>query len=124
MALGPPTLPWRLAALAALLSLVLATAAAAQASLSLEQRGACREKVEDVYWAHRLWPQENKAPKPPRETVMPRSAVAMRVEDSLRHEAALAALWDRPLTPEAVQAEIDREARSTRDPAMLRALWT
>jgi N-acetylneuraminic acid mutarotase len=123
MVLGPRTPRWRLATLAALLSLGFATAAAAQAGLSFERRVACREKVEDVYWAHRLWPPENKTPKPPRETVVPRSAVAMRVEESLRYEAALAAVWDRPLTPEVIQAEIDREAGSTRDPAMLRALW-
>jgi N-acetylneuraminic acid mutarotase len=123
MALAPSSLLRRAAALAALLSLSLATAAAAQAALSFEQRVTCREKVEDVYWAHRLWPRENKTSKPPREAVAPRSAVAMRVEESLRYEAALAALWGRPLTPQVVQAEIDREARSTRDPAMLRALW-
>lgn len=123
MTLASSALLWRPAALAALLSLGPATAAAAQATLSFEQRVACREKVEDVYWAHRLWPRENRAPKPPREAVVPRSAIARRVEESLRYEAALSGVWGRPLTPEVVQAEIDREARSTRDPAMLRALW-
>ncbi len=114
----------RQAALAALLSLGLATAAAAQAPLTFEQRVSCREKVEDVYWAHRLWPRENRAPKPPRAAVVPRKAVARRVEEALRYEAALAAVWSTPLAPEVIQAEIDREARSTRDPAMLSALWT
>jgi hypothetical protein len=99
---GPRTLRrTRPAALAAVLSLGLATAAAAQAALTFEQRVACREKVEDVYWAHRLWPRENRAPKPPR------AAVARRVEEALRYEAALAALWGKPLAPEVIQAEID-----------------
>ena len=105
-----------------LVMLGLGGATQAQAALSLEQRVACREKVEDVYWAHRIWPRENRTPKPPREVAVPRSAIARRLEESLRYESALAAIWGTPLSPEAIQAEIDREARSSRDPAMLREL--
>ena len=109
---------WALAAVA-----FMGFSATATASLSFEERVACRAKVEDVYWAHRIWPHENRSPKPARETVEPYSAIAQRVEESLLYEMALETLWRRLLSPELIQAEIDREARSTRDPAMLRELW-
>ena len=102
---------------------LLAVAAHAGAAMTLEERIACREKVEDVYWAHRLWPSENQGPKPAREAVTPHAAIAARVEESLRYEAALGELWQEALSPQVIQAEMDREARASRDPAMLRELW-
>jgi len=102
---------------------LLAFAAHAAPAMTLEERIACREKVEDVYWAHRIWPQENQGRKPAREAVAPHAAIAARVEESLRYETALGELWQEALSPQAIQDEMDREARATRDPAMLRELW-
>lgn len=102
---------------------LLAIAAHAGAAMTLDERIACREKIEDVYWAHRLWPKENQGQKPARETVAPHATVAARVEESLRYETAIGELWQEALSPQVIQAEMDREARATRDPAMLRELW-
>jgi N-acetylneuraminic acid mutarotase len=102
---------------------LLAFAAHAGPAMTLEERIACREKIEDVYWAHRIWPQENQGQKPAREAVVPHAAIAARVEESLRYETAIGELWQEALSPQAIQAEMDREARATRDPAMLRELW-
>ncbi len=102
---------------------LLAIVAHAGPAMTLDERIACREKIEDVYWAHRLWPNENQGPKPEREAVMPHAAIAARVEESLRYETAIGELWEEALSPQVIQAEMDREARASRDPAMLRELW-
>jgi hypothetical protein len=102
---------------------LLAFAAHAAPAMTLDERIACREKIEDVYWAHRIWPQENQGQKPAREAVAPHAAIAARVEESLRYETALGELWQEALSPQAIQDEMDRQARATRDPAMLRELW-
>ncbi|MEO8502592.1 MAG: hypothetical protein ABI609_01735 [Acidobacteriota bacterium] len=92
-------------------------------ALTLAERIACRAKVEDVYWAHRIWPAENKTPKPPRDQVVSDAEIAAQVEESLLYEAALERFWQQRLTPEIVQVEIDRQAHNTRDSRMLRELW-
>jgi N-acetylneuraminic acid mutarotase len=102
---------------------LLAFAAHAAPAMTLEERIACREKIEDVYWAHRIWPRENQGQKPAREAVAPHAAIVARVEESLRYETALGELWQEALSPQAIQDEMDRQARATRDPAMLRELW-
>jgi N-acetylneuraminic acid mutarotase len=102
---------------------LLAVAAHAGLAMTLDERIACREKIEDVYWAHRLWPNENQGQKPAREAVAPHAAIAARVEESLRYETAIGELWEEALSPQVIQAEMDREARASRDPAMLRELW-
>ncbi len=91
-------------------------------TMTFEERVDCRAAVENVYWAHRVWPAENRTPKPPRELVLPRAAIARQVADSLRYETALERVWGRGITPPELQAELDRQARDTRDPEMLRDL--
>jgi len=88
-------------------------------SLTLEQRVACAEKVADVYWDHRIWPDANTNPKPDRSEVVPRSQVAAGVEKSLVQEAVLEHLQGEPLTSRQVQRELDRMARSTQHPRLL-----
>src|SRR5258708_7366702 len=102
---------------------LLAIAAHAGAAMTLDERIACREKVEDVYWAHRLWPKENQGQKPAREAVAPHATIAARVEESLRYETAIGELWQEALSPQVIQAEMDREARATPDPPLLPRLW-
>jgi len=115
--------PRRRLCLALLLALPWAGQASAAAPLGFARRVACRERVEDVYWRHRLWPPENPGRKPPLAAVLSRRQIAAKVEESLRYEAALADLWHRPLTAAVLQAELERQARSTRRPEVLHELW-
>ena len=46
-----------------------------------------------------------------------------KVEDYLRNSQALADYWQRPLTAEQLQAEMDRMAQHTRQPEMLHELF-
>jgi uncharacterized repeat protein (TIGR01451 family) len=91
--------------------------------LTFEQRVACVEKVEDVYWSHRIWPDANSGPKPLRHEVVPRSQIAAMVERSLLQEAALEHLTGEPLAPRHIQRELDRIAAGTKNHALLRDVF-
>src|SRR5262245_46468053 len=91
--------------------------------LTIEQRAAARKAVEAIYWRHRIWPQENKSPKPPLSAVLPDAEIRVRVLDALRKSQALESLWDRTITRDELQSELDRMARDSRDPRMLRELF-
>ncbi len=90
--------------------------------LGFEERVAAQRAIEEVYWRHRIWPRENPAPKPPLSVVLPDDAIRAKVEDYLRKSNALETWWQRPITVEQLQAELDRMARDTRDAEMLREL--
>jgi hypothetical protein len=96
---------------------------AAQRSLTFEERVAYQQAIEKVYWRHRIWPGENPEPKPSLDQVMPLSTIGEQVEDYLRQSEALEAYWQRPITGEQLQAEMDRMARQTKRPEMLEELW-
>jgi len=89
----------------------------------LDDAVAARRAVERVYWAHRLWPEDNAQAKPRLESVLPDAAVRARVEDAWRKSRALDTLWSRPLTGAALQAELDRMAASTRAPEVLQEIF-
>ena len=91
--------------------------------LSFEDRVAAQRAIEEVYWSHRIWPRENPAPKPPLDEVMPADAIRARVSGYLAKSSALAEIWQRPITAEQLQAELDRMSTQTRDPGILRELF-
>ncbi len=91
--------------------------------LTIEDRVAAQTAIERVYWAHRIWPTENPGPKPSLEAVMPESAIRAKVEDYLRKSNALEEYWQRPITADQLQAEMQRMARETRDGVMLRDIF-
>ena len=121
----PGVLPGRVSLAVASLALAMggARATARHHSLTLDDRVAAQHAIEEVYWRHRIWPNENVAPKPGLDAVMPPSMLRSRVEDALRESNALAAIWHRPVTAEQLQAELDRIAKNTHDPAVLRELF-
>jgi N-acetylneuraminic acid mutarotase len=98
-------------------------AASARSDLTFEERVAAQRAIEQVYWSHRIWPKENAAPKPPLSAVLPEAAIRAKVEDYLRASNALDRFWHRPISAANLQAELDRLARDSKDPAMLRELF-
>ena len=54
---------------------------------------------------------------------MSQTQIEEKVRDYLRNSQALEDYWKRPITPEQLQAEMDRMAKQTRDPEMLRELF-
>jgi hypothetical protein len=92
--------------------------------LTFEDRVGAQEAIERVYFEHRIWPKENPGPKPPFERMISRAQIEGKVEDYLKKSAALEKFWQRPLTAEHLQAEMDRMAKQTKDPNTLRELFT
>src|SRR2546422_6017968 len=84
--------------------------------LTFEERVAAQRAIEQVYWNHRIWPEGNPMPKPPLSAVLSDAALRGKVVRSLEESNALDQLWRRPISASQLQAELDRMARSTRDP--------
>ena len=94
-----------------------------QRTLSFEERVSYQRAIEDVYWRHRIWPKERPDPKPSLDSVMSNAQLEKKVTDYLRNSQALENYWQRPITAEQLQAEMDRMATHTRQPEVLRELF-
>jgi hypothetical protein len=92
-------------------------------TLSFGERVTYQRAIEDVYWRHRIWPNERRDPKPPLDSVMPLAQLEKRVADYLRKSQTLEDYWQRSITAEQLQAEMDRMAADTKQPEVLRELF-
>ena len=86
----------------------------AAAGLTFTQRVAYQRAIEEIYWRHRIWPKENSEPKPSLDEVMSAEQIEKKVEDYLRESQALEDYWQRPITPDQLQAEMERIAGHTK----------
>ncbi len=96
-------------------------------TLTFAKRVAYQRAIEDVYWRHRIWPRsrgERPDPKPSLGTVMSQAQLEKKVTDYLRKSQALEDYRQRPITPEQLQTEMDRMAKHTKQPEVLRELFT
>jgi len=100
-----------------------ATNTASQRTLSFADRVAYQRAVEEVYWLHRIWPKENPRPKPSLDEVMSQEQIEQKVDEYLRNSQLLADQWQKPITPEQLQTEINRMASHSRQPEVLRELF-
>src|SRR5947199_669420 len=100
-----------------------APAKAAQRALTFAERVSYQRAIEGVYWRHRIWPKERPDPKPSLDAVMTQAQLEKKVADYLRKSQALEDYWQRPLTAEQLQAEMDRMAKHTRQPEVLQTLF-
>src|SRR6266568_8982795 len=94
-----------------------------QRTLTFAERVAYQRAIEDVYWRHRIWPKERPDPKPSLDAVMSQTQLENKVKDYLRKSQALEDYWQRPLTAEQLQAEMERMAQNTKQPEVLRELF-
>src|SRR5213592_1705648 len=92
-------------------------------TLTFEERVAYQRAIEEVYWRHRLWPEERPDPKPSLGAVMSHAELENKVGDYLRNSQALEDYWQRPITAEKLQAEMNRMAQHTKQPEVLRELF-
>src|SRR5882724_11724865 len=90
--------------------------------LTFAERVVYQTAIEDIYWRHRIWPKENLNPKPSLDAVMSRVQLEKKVTDYLRKSQALEDYWQRPIAAEQLQAEMDRMAKHTKKPEVLREL--
>ena len=94
-----------------------------QRTLTFQERVAYQRAIEEVYWRHRIWPKERHDPKPSVDAVMSQAQLEKKVQDYLRESQALEDYWQRPITSEELQAEMDCMAKRTRQPEVLRELF-
>jgi hypothetical protein len=106
-----------------LLVMAFQVVAVATRPLTFEARVKAQEAIERVYYNHRIWPKENPGPKPPFEQMMPEAMLVAKVTDYLKKSAALDEFWQKPITAEQLQAEMERMAKGTKDPATLKELF-
>src|SRR5882757_1210095 len=92
-------------------------------TLTFADRVAYQRAIEDVYWRHRIWPSERPDRKPSLDAIMSQADLEKKVADYLRKSQALEDYWQRPITAEQLQAEMDRMAKNTRQPEVLRELF-
>ena len=92
-------------------------------TLTFAERVSYQRAIEEVYWRHRIWPKERSDPKPSLDAVMSQAQLEKKVQDYLRESQALENYWQRPITAEQLQAEMDRMAHHTRQPEVLRDLF-
>jgi N-acetylneuraminic acid mutarotase len=92
-------------------------------AFSFAERVAFQRAIEDVYWRHRIWPEENPDSKPSLDEVMSLPQLEKKVEGYLRDSLVLEDSWQRPITAEQLQTEMDRMARDTKQSQVLRELF-
>src|SRR5206468_10341028 len=90
-------------------------------TLTFAERVAYQRAIEEVYWRHRIWPQEH--PKPSLDTVMSQAQLDKKVADYLRNSQPVEDYWHQQITAEQLQAEMDRMAHDTKQPEVLRELF-
>ena len=100
-----------------------ASAIQRNSTLTFAERVAYQRAIEEVYWRHRIWPKERPDPKPSLDAVMSQAQLEKKVADYLRNSQALEDYWQRPITAEQLQAEMDRMAQHTKQPEVLRELF-
>jgi len=91
--------------------------------LTFEERVAYQRAIEDIYWRHRVWPKENLNSKPSLDAVISQEQLEKKVDDYLLNSQALEDFWQRPITREQLQAEMERMAHYTKQPEVLRELF-
>src|SRR5207248_7584464 len=95
----------------------------AKRTLTLEERVSYQRAIEEIYWRHRIWPKERPDPKPSLDAVISQAQLEKKVKDYLRNSQALEDDWQRPITAEQLQTEMDRIAQNTRQPEVLQEVF-
>jgi hypothetical protein len=109
--------------LSIVLMAVISMTAFARQPLTFEERVKAQEAIERVYYSHRIWPKENPQPKPAFEKMVTKEQIEAKVTDYLKKSAALDKFWQRPIVTSQLQAEMERMAKGTKDPATLNELF-
>ena len=102
---------------------VAASAIRTNRTLTFADRVAYQRAIEEVYWRHRIWPKANAVPKPSLDKVMSQAQMEKKVEGYLRDSQALEDYWQGPVTPDQLQAEMERIASHTKQPGVLREIF-
>ena len=92
-------------------------------TLIFAERVAYQYAVEEVYWRHRIWPEENPESEPTLDAIVSRYQIQRKVADYLRKSQLIADKRGSPITATELQAEMDRMASHTKQADTLRELF-
>ena len=92
-------------------------------SLTFAERVAWQRAVEEVYWRHRIWPKERPDSKSSLDAVMSQAQLEEKVQAYLGDSQMLEDHWQKPICAEQLQTEMNRMARDTKQPGVLRELF-
>jgi len=115
---------FRMAAGVSLAFVVTGVVASPARPVLLQQLLEDRRAVESVLWKHRIWPSSNPLPKPEFTQALPDNLLQLRVREDLARNAALGAIWNRPISGSELQVELNRMAAHTKDSALLREIFS
>jgi hypothetical protein len=93
-------------------------------TLTFADRVTYQSAIEQVYWRHRDWPGTDGSAKPSFDQLMPQAKIEKKVEDYLGNSQALEDYWHQSITPEQLQAEMERMASHTKRPEVLHELFS
>lgn len=93
----------------------------AVSGLGIEQRVACEQSIQEVYYSHRSWPQDSA--KPPFDAAISRQQIEAKVWATEDKSRLLEQRWGSRISIAELQAEIDRMATRSRRPDRLGELW-
>ena len=65
-------------------------------AIGFAERVMYQRAIEDVYWRHRIWPKENRDPKPALDAVMSQAQMENKVRGYLHDSLVLEDYWQRP----------------------------
>ncbi len=85
--------------------------------LSFEERVRAQAAIDRVYYSHQIGATRSF------ESAVPRAVLEKKVKTYLRQSAALAEIWNTPVTGESLRRELQRMLRDSRRPDRLRELF-
>src|SRR4030042_4139175 len=91
-------------------------------ALTFQDRVDCSKAIERISYKNRLWSHKT-ITKPSFEQAVSEDIIKSRVIDVMKKSNAMEHYWQHPITGEMLQSEIDRMAKSTRNPDMLQQIW-
>ena len=94
-----------------------------ETTLTFAERVTYQRAIENVHWRHRIWPKERPDAKPSLDAVISRAQLEKKVADYLRKSQTLEDHCQRPINAKQLQAEMNRMARHTKQPEVLRELF-
>ena len=92
-------------------------------TLSFADRVAYQRAIEKVFWRHRIWPETSRGTKPLLDAVMSQTEIEKKVTNYLHNSQALQDDWQKPITAEQLQGEMERMAGHTKEPEVLREIF-
>ena len=94
-----------------------------QRTLTFAERVAYQRAIEEVYWRHRIWPKDNPTAQAVARCGDVAGATGKEGRDYLRKSQVLADYRGRPITASSSRPEMDRMAKHTKQPEVLRELF-